>query len=67
MPQNKTKYIQQVIELGINNFDHADIYGDYSCEELFGNALKLTPSLRQKIKLIRSFFKVNIKEYFLKH
>lgn len=40
--QDLNKYIQQVIELGINSFDHADIYGDYSCEELFGNALKLT-------------------------
>lgn len=45
------QYIQQVIELGINHFDHADIYGGYSCEELFGEALKLTPELRQKIKL----------------
>ena len=50
--QDLNKYIQQVIELGVNNFDHADIYGDYSCEELFGNALKLTPAIRQKIKLI---------------
>lgn len=49
--QDLNKYIQQVIELGINSFDHADIYGDYSCEELFGNALKLTPTIRQKIKL----------------
>ena len=30
--QDLNKYIQQVIELGINSFDHADIYCDYSCE-----------------------------------
>lgn len=45
------RYIQQVLEIGINHFDHADIYGSYSCEELFGEALNITPALRQKIKL----------------
>lgn len=45
------RYIQQVLEIGINHFDHADIYGGYSCEEIFGDALKLTPALRQNIKL----------------
>ena len=30
---------KQGIEIGITTLDHADIYGDYSCEALFGAAL----------------------------
>ena len=33
------KIVQLCLELGINGFDHADIYGDYQCEELFGNLI----------------------------
>ncbi len=40
---NKAKAMEKTInlclELGINTFDHADIYGGYECEELFGNAI----------------------------
>jgi len=43
---------QQIIELGITSFDHADIYGNYSCEELFGDAIKLKKELRQHIQII---------------
>ncbi|MGV6845231.1 MAG: aldo/keto reductase [Lutibacter sp.] len=43
---------QQTIDLGITTFDHADIYGDYSCESIFGAALNLNSSLRSKIQLI---------------
>jgi len=43
---------QQTIDLGITTFDHADIYGDYSCEKLFGNALKLKKGLRENIQII---------------
>lgn len=46
------KLTQQLIELGITTFDHADIYGNYSCEKLFGNALSLQKELRNKIQLI---------------
>ena len=34
--------------------DHADIYGDYQCESLFGNALDLSPELEIKFKLLRN-------------
>ncbi|MBS3945041.1 MAG: aldo/keto reductase [Melioribacter sp.] len=44
--------INQCIDLGITSFDHADIYGDYECEELFGNALMLDSSLRSKMKIV---------------
>lgn len=30
------RIISLCLELGINTFDHADHYGDYACEEIFG-------------------------------
>lgn len=44
--------IQTCLEVGITSFDHADIYGNYSCEEIFGAALAESPSLRHQIQLI---------------
>jgi predicted oxidoreductase len=44
--------IEECIEANITSFDHADIYGDYTVEEEFGNALKQKPHLRQQIQLI---------------
>ena len=37
---------------GITSFDHADIYGGYRCEELFGRALAEDSTLRNQIQLI---------------
>lgn len=34
------KFIGTALELGMNFFDHADIYGGGVCEELFGKAVK---------------------------
>lgn len=52
----KTNEVQQLIdgclELGVTSFDHADIYGHYTTEALFGEALHQNPSLRQKIQII---------------
>lgn len=42
-------YLGNAVELGINYFDHADIYGRGKCEEVFGGALKRNPALRDKI------------------
>lgn len=33
------KIVQLCLELGINTFDHADRYGDYSCEKSFGELI----------------------------
>ncbi|CAN7480405.1 aldo/keto reductase [Rossellomorea sp. LjRoot5] len=44
--------IQHNIENGITTFDHADIYGSYTCETLFGEALALKPSLREKMEIV---------------
>lgn len=46
------KLIAGSIDLGINTFDHADIYGDYGCEGLFGEVLKTNPSLRNKMVIV---------------
>lgn len=44
--------INSSIELGITTFDHADIYGHYECEALFGNVLKENHSLRNKMQIV---------------
>jgi len=44
--------IDTCLENGITTFDHADIYGGYTCEGIFGEALKADPGLRGKIELI---------------
>ncbi len=45
------KIVNYCLELGINTFDHADIYGGYQCEELFGNILKRRSFKREDIVL----------------
>ncbi len=40
------------LSLGIDSFDHADIYNDYSNEFFFGKLLKGNSTLRSQIKLI---------------
>lgn len=44
--------IDACLAQGITSFDHADIYGDYGCEALFGQALAADPSLRKQMQLI---------------
>lgn len=44
-------FVEQCLELGLNDFDHADIYGSYSTENDFGKLLKKRPDLRSKIKI----------------
>ena len=39
------------LELGINTFDHADVYGGYMCEELFGEVIKHRSFRREDIVL----------------
>jgi len=45
-------FIEKCNELGITIFDHADIYGDYTCETIFGNAMVKQNNLRSKIQLV---------------
>ena len=44
--------INQCLEIGLDIFDHADIYGHYTTEAEFGNALKGNTNLRSQIKII---------------
>ena len=44
--------INQCLEIGLDIFDHADIYGHYTTEADFGHALKGNTSLRGQIKII---------------
>jgi predicted oxidoreductase len=44
--------IEACVELGITTVDHADIYGNYTCEERFGDMLAAVPSLRDRLQLI---------------
>jgi len=46
------RLIEEVIELGVTSFDHADIYGNYSCETILGDILNLKKGLRGKIEII---------------
>lgn len=41
--------LKACLDLGINTFDHADIYGNYQVETLFGKALKEISIKRDKI------------------
>ena len=46
------RWVEQALALGITSFDHADIYGGYRVEALFGEALAATPGLRNRLQLI---------------
>lgn len=48
----RIRWIEQALDLGIHSFDHADIYGDYGAEALFGEAIKASPGLRQRMQLV---------------
>lgn len=44
--------IEACLAQGITTFDHADIYGNYACESLFGEAIKAQPSLKDRIEVV---------------
>jgi Predicted oxidoreductase len=45
------KFVQTALDLGANFFDHADIYGGGKSEEYFSKAVKMSPSVREKLIL----------------
>ncbi|MFY7828589.1 MAG: aldo/keto reductase [Flectobacillus sp.] len=45
------KIVNLCLELGVNTFDHADIYGNYSIEEYFGKLIKNKGVKREDIVL----------------
>ncbi len=44
--------IENCLDIGVTTFDHADIYGHYTTEELFGKAIDGISSLREKMQLV---------------
>lgn len=51
-PQQLNRYLNELVERGVTTMDHADIYGNYTCEGIFGEALKLSPQLRDEIEIV---------------
>lgn len=45
------KFIDQCIDLGLTDFDHADIYGHYTEEGRFGQVIKRRPDLKSRIQI----------------
>lgn len=45
-------FLEAHVDLGVTSVDHADIYGDYRCEALFGEALALRPGLREQLQVV---------------
>lgn len=45
------KIVNLCLEVGINTFDHADVYGSYKCESVFGEAMSGKSFRREDIVL----------------
>lgn len=51
-PEQVAGLVGACIDLDIDTFDVADIYGDYQCESMVGAALQTDRALKSRIKLI---------------
>ncbi len=49
--ENIARLVSAALDIGINLFDHADIYGGGKCEQLYGELIKNRPSLRERMVL----------------
>ncbi len=49
---HRRNWIDTCLDLGIDCFDHADIYGGMTCEALFGDVVRESPSRRDRMTLI---------------
>lgn len=45
------RFVGAALEAGANFFDHADIYGGGTCEEIFADAVHMSPSVREGLIL----------------
>lgn len=45
------RFVRTALEEGANFFDHADIYGGGTCEEIFADAISMNDTVREKIIL----------------
>ncbi|WP_281183151.1 aldo/keto reductase [Staphylococcus schleiferi] len=51
-PQEMNRFIHELVERGVTTMDHADIYGHYTVEGMFGKALALSPALRDQLQIV---------------
>jgi predicted oxidoreductase len=51
-PAHVQAKIEACLEQGITTFDQADIYGDYTAERIFGDALRAAPHLRDRMEIV---------------
>jgi predicted oxidoreductase len=49
--QEAERFVQTALDNGANFFDHADIYGGGTCEEIFADAIHMNSTIREKIFL----------------
>jgi predicted oxidoreductase len=65
------EWVKAAADMGLTTFDHADIYGGYTNEARFGEALALDPSMREKIQLVSKcgiqLFSENRPQTIVKH
>ena len=45
------RFVKGSVDLGANFFDHADVYGGGRCEEIFADAIGMSPAVREQILL----------------
>lgn len=51
-PSEVARLLEGCLDLGLDTFDLADIYHDHQCEGMFGAALRASPGLKARIKVI---------------
>ena len=45
--------VEKCLDMGVTSIDHAPVYGGYTCEKIFGDAvLRKRPELRDKMQRI---------------
>ena len=48
----RRRWVETCLDLGITAFDHADNYGGYAVEGLFGEVLAAAPALRDRMQVV---------------
>lgn len=51
-PSHVVAKVESCLSQGITTMDHADIYGGYLGEKIFGDALRTAPHLRERVEIV---------------
>ena len=51
-PRHVQARIEACLAQGITTFDHADLYGRFTAEAIFGAAIKAAPALRDRLEIV---------------